>query len=263
VIEPGSHDQRSAIEAHFQQRLAREPAMLTGLHPVDPGRRGYAGRSIVSLVDSDRLRRILERALDDREFLGDFGISSVSRMHDTEPYLVHTEHNDYAIRYRPGPSDVETLENAAWRGSISLPINVLLIRALLQFYRYYGPSFIVECPTGSGRSMNLFEVARDIAGRLRRIFVRDAHGRRPLHGDTQKFQNDPEWRDHLLFYECFHARSGAGLGASHKTGCTGLIAPLIQMFWTLDPSDVLEGHAHSPHTWTDGRLTRPDAGVTV
>ena len=118
-------------------------------------------------------------------------------------------------------------------------MNVLLIRALLQFHLYYGDSFTIECPTGSGHRMNLFEVANEIADRLTRIFLRDEHGRRPVYGGTTKFQEDPNWRDHLLFYEYFHGDNGAGLGASHQTGWTGLVAKTIQLFGLLDAEKAL------------------------
>jgi len=131
--------------------------------------------------------------------------------------------------------------NSNWRGPIWMPVNALIIRALLQFYLYYGDNFKVECPTGSGKLMNLFEVAREISARLTRIFVRDEHGRRPVYGGTEKFQTDPHWRDYILFYEYFHGDNGAGLGASHQTGWTGLVARLIEMFGHTDATKALEG----------------------
>jgi len=121
-----------------------------------------------------------------------------------------------------------------------MPVNALLIRALLNFYLYYGDTFKIECPTGSGQLMNLFEVAREIANRLTRIFLRDASGHRPVYGGSEQFQNDPNWRDHLQFYEYFHGDNGAGIGASHQTGWTGLVAPLIQIFGRLDGARFLE-----------------------
>ena len=120
-----------------------------------------------------------------------------------------------------------------------MPVNALIIRALLNFYLYYGDNFTIECPTGSGRMMNLFEVSKEISDRLARIFLRDEHGRRPVYGGTEKFQTDPHWRDHILFYEYFHGDNGAGLGASHQTGWTGLVAKMIQMFGLLDAERLL------------------------
>jgi len=121
-----------------------------------------------------------------------------------------------------------------------MPVNVLIIRALLNYYLYYGDNFKIQCPTGSGKLMNLFEVSKEIANRLTRIFLRDEQGRRPVYGGSEKFQNDPHWRDHILFYEFFHGDNGAGLGASHQTGWTGLVAKLIQLYGYLEPQKGLE-----------------------
>ena len=129
--------------------------------------------------------------------------------------------------------------NSNWRGPVWMPINALLIRALLSFYLYYGDNFRIECPTGSGNLMNFFEVAREIANRLAKIFLPDASGRRPVYGETQKFQTDPLWKDYVLFYEYFHGDNGAGLGASHQTGWTGIIAKLIDLFGRLDAEQFL------------------------
>jgi len=131
--------------------------------------------------------------------------------------------------------------NSNWRGPVWFPVNILLIRALIQYYRYYGDDFKVECPTGSGQMMNLFEVASELSRRLVSIFLRDEDGRRPVYGGTERFQSDPHWRDLLLFYEYFHGDNGAGLGASHQTGWTGLVARLVQMLGSLDSQDVLHG----------------------
>jgi hypothetical protein len=131
--------------------------------------------------------------------------------------------------------------NSNWRGPIWVPVNALIIRALLAYFAYYGDNFKIECPTGSGRKMNLFEVAKEISDRLARIFLRDGSRRRPVYGETTTFQDDPHWRDHLLFYEYFHGDNGAGLGASHQTGWTGMVAKMIQVFGALDPKQALEG----------------------
>jgi hypothetical protein len=148
---------------------------------------------------------------------------------------------DYRVAYVPAESDSGMFGgNSNWRGPIWMPINVLLIRALLHYYLFYGESFTIECPTGSGRVMDLFGVARDVAMRLTRIFLRDERGRRPVYGGTETFQSDPHWRDYVLFYEYFHGDNGAGLGASHQTGWTGLVAILLQYFWSVTADDVLE-----------------------
>jgi len=142
----------------------------------------------------------------------------------------------------PGESDSGMFGgNSNWRGPIWTPVNALIIRALINFYLYYGDNFKIECPTGSGRMMNLFEVAKEITERLGRIFLRDSNGRRPVYGGTKKFQDDPHWRDHLLFYEYFNGDNGAGLGASHQTGWTGLVGGLVRMFGATDPEQLLKG----------------------
>ena len=144
------------------------------------------------------------------------------------------------MNYLPAESDTGMFGgNSNWRGPIWMPVNVVLIRALLQFYVYYGDNFTIECPTGSGNWMNLFDVAKEIANRLTRIFLRDESGRRPVYGGTEKFQTDPYWKDCILFYEYFHGDNGAGLGASHQTGWTGLIAKLIDLFGRLDGAQFL------------------------
>jgi hypothetical protein len=155
---------------------------------------------------------------------------------------------EYRVDYLPGESNTGMFGgNSNWRGPIWMPVNVILIRALLNFYAYYGDNFKIECPTGSGRMMNLFEVAKEISDRLSRIFLRDPStgsgqvGRRPVYGGTEKFQTDPNWRDYVLFYEYFHGDNGAGLGASHQTGWTGVVAELIQLFGSLDAKKLLEG----------------------
>jgi hypothetical protein len=130
--------------------------------------------------------------------------------------------------------------NSNWRGPVWMPVNVLIIRALLTFYLYYGDDFKIECPTGSGNLMNLYQVAHDLADRLSSIFLRDKSGRRPVYGGTEKFQTDPHWKDNILFYEYFHGDNGAGLGASHQTGWTGLVAKLLEIFGHLDEKDFLE-----------------------
>jgi hypothetical protein len=148
----------------------------------------------------------------------------------------------YRVDYLPAESDSGMFGgNSNWRGPIWMPVNALIIRALLQYYIYYGKDFTIECPTRSGRQMNLFQVAKEIGRRLTNIFVKDSNGRRPVFGGAAKFQEDPHWRDCLLFYEYFHGDNGAGLGASHQTGWTGIVARLRQLFATFDDEGLLEG----------------------
>jgi len=196
-------------------------------------------------VNEDRLRRILARVLDEKEFLSPYGIRALSRYHEDHPYIVHVGDQEYRVKYLPAESDNGMFGgNSNWRGPVWMPMNVLLIRALLQFYLYCGDDFKIECPTGSGNLMNLFEVAREISDRTTRIFLPDKSGRRPVFGGTEKFQTDPQWKDYVLFYEYFHGDNGAGLGASHQTGWTGLVALLIQIFGRVDPDQLL--HAGKP-----------------
>ena len=163
--------------------------------------------------------------LDENEFLSPYGIRSLSRYHADHPYVIQAGGQEYRVSYLPAESDTGMFGgNSNWRGPIWMPVNALIIRALLQYYLYYGDDFTVECPTGSGRQMNLYQVAEEIARRLASIFLKDKDGRRPVYGGTRKFQDDPHWRDCLLFYEYFHGDNGAGLGASHQTGWTGVIA---------------------------------------
>jgi len=235
VIEKWQRDRVSRLTEHMFKRLQRMPELLASIHATGPGQYGVAERGILALVNEDRLRRILSRMLDENEFLSRYGIRALSRYHADHPYVFSAHGQEYRVNYLPAESDTGMFGgNSNWRGPIWMPVKALLIRALLQYYLYYGDNFKIECPTGSGNLMNLFEVAREIANRLTRIFLRDQTGRRPVFGGAEKFQTDPYWRDNLLFYEYFHGDNGAGIGASHQTGWTGLVAPLIEIFGHLD-----------------------------
>ena len=241
VIEPWQRDRVPRLTAAFEQRVRRMPELLRGIHPTGPGHLGYGDRGIFAVVAPDRLRRVLARMLDEREFLSPHGIRAVSRAHLEHPYVFRVGGDEFRVAYLPAESDTGMFGgNSNWRGPIWMPVNVVLIRALLQFYTYYGDTFKVECPTGSGRLMNLYEVAREIAARLTAIFTRDARGRRPVYGGTETFQTDPHWRDLVLFYEYFHGDNGAGLGASHQTGWTGCVAEIIRLFGRVDAGQFLE-----------------------
>jgi hypothetical protein len=179
--------------------------------------------------------------LDEREFLSPYGIRSLSRYHAEHPYVFRVGDQEYRVSYLPAESDSGMFGgNSNWRGPIWMPVNGLIIRALLQYFQYYGKEFTVECPTGSGRYLTLYEVAEEITRRLASIFLRDAHGRRPVYGGSARFQQDPHWRDLLLFYEYFHGDNGAGLGASHQTGWTGIVARAMHLFATSTPQAMLE-----------------------
>jgi hypothetical protein len=180
--------------------------------------------------------------LDEDEFLSPFGIRSLSRYHADHPYVIQAGGQEYRVSYLPAESDTGMFGgNSNWRGPIWMPVNALILRALLHYHLYYGDDFTVECPTGSGRQRNLYQVAEEIANRLGNIFLKNKDGRRPVYGEARKFQTDPHWRDCVLFYEYFHGDNGAGLGASHQTGWTGLIARIMHLFAIQTPEQALEG----------------------
>jgi len=242
VIEKWQRDRSPRATEMLAERIRRMPELLESMHVTGAGHYGEAERGIVALVNEDRLRRILTKMLDENEFLSPFGIRSLSKFHEQHPYTFGVQGQEYRVDYLPAESNTGMFGgNSNWRGPVWMPVNIMLIRALQNYYLYYGDNFRIECPTGSGKMMNLFEVSKEIADRLSRIFLRDESGKRPVYGGTDKFQNDPEWRDYVLFYEYFHGDNGAGLGASHQTGWTGLVAKTIQLYGLLDPRKVLEG----------------------
>ncbi len=241
AIEKWQREKVPKVTEHFLARVKRMPELRQYIHATGPGHQGVAERGIFALVNEQRLRRILSKMLDENEFLSPYGIRALSRYHLEHPYIFWVNGEEFRVAYLPAESDSGMFGgNSNWRGPIWMPVNLLIIRALLSYYLYYGDGFKIECPTGSGRMMNLFEVGKEIADRLTKIFLRDEQGLRPVYGGTEKFQNDPHWRDHILFYEFFHGDNGAGLGASHQTGWTGLVAKLIQLFGYLDPQKALE-----------------------
>jgi hypothetical protein len=219
--------------------LDSRPELCAAIH--DPRRPSPSGRRLASILNEDKLRRVLSRMLDENEFLSPYGIRSLSRYHEQHPYVMHVGGQEYRVGYLPAESDTGMFGgNSNWRGPIWLPVNALIVRALLQYYAYFGNDLQVECPTGSGRHMTLYQVAAEISRRLGNIFLRGQDGRRAVYGAAAKFQHDPHWRDYILFYEYFHGDNGAGLGASHQTGWTGVIARLLHVFATLTPEMVLK-----------------------
>ncbi|HKU61139.1 MAG TPA: hypothetical protein VJQ44_07985 [Gemmatimonadales bacterium] len=228
-----------AMEARLRQFLQARPELTRFIH--DPTKEGKARRRMSAPLDEERLRRVLTRMLDENEFLSPYGIRALSRYHAGHPYVVHVAGQAHAVSYLPAESDNGMFGgNSNWRGPIWMPVNGLIIRSLLQYYLYYGDDFTIECPTGSGRRMNLYQVAEEIGRRLAGIFLRGKDGRRPVYGGTMTFQEDPHWRDLLLFYEYFHGDNGAGLGASHQTGWTGIVARIMHFFATNSPEAALE-----------------------
>jgi hypothetical protein len=241
VVEPWQREKVPGLLTYAAERLHRMPQLAETIHPTGRAARGYGDRGILAVVNPKRLRRILSRLLDENEFLSPYGIRALSRYHLDHPYEFDVDGQRYRVNYLPAESDTGMFGgNSNWRGPIWMPVNAVLLRGLLNYYSYYGDSFKVECPTGSGNQMNLFEVAVEIAARLGRIFLRDESGRRPVNGGSRKFQEDPHWHDNLLFYEYFHGDNGAGIGASHQTGWTGLVASTIDLFGRLDGKTYLE-----------------------
>jgi hypothetical protein len=240
VIEPWQRDRMPRVLKVIRERLQRMPELAESVHATGLGHFGYGERGIAALVNENRLRRILTRMLDENEFLSPYGIRALSRYHDEHPFIFNVAGQEYRVNYLPAESDTGMFGgNSNWRGPVWMPVNAILIRALLSYYLYYGDNFKIECPTGSGKMMNLFEVAREIANRLTRIFLKDESGRRPVYGGTEKFQTDPHWKDYILFFEYFHGDNGAGLGASHQTGWTGLVGKLIELFGRIDGAQLL------------------------
>lgn len=240
VFEGELRNKYPELEERLKQFLKARPELLTFIH--SPIKDGCAGRRLGAIVDETKLRRILAKMLDENEFLSPYGIRALSRYHAGHPYVFRAEGQEYRVSYLPAESDSGMFGgNSNWRGPIWMPVNGLIIRALIQYYSYYGNDFTIECPTGSGRYMNLYQVAAEISRRLAGIFLRDKDGRRPVYGGSRKFQEDPHWRDYIQFYEYFHGDNGAGLGASHQTGWTGIIARLMHIFATVTPESVLEG----------------------
>jgi hypothetical protein len=219
----------------------RHPELASQVAPTDAGFIGYNGRRLLSILTKKKLQRVLGYLLDEQEFLGPYGIRSLSRYHLEHPFRFRAGAQEFTVKYLPAESNTGMFGgNSNWRGPVWMPVNALIVRALLNLYAFYGEDFTVECPTGSGRQMNLFQVAQEITRRLASTFLRNAEGKRPVYGGTSTFQQDPHWRDLILFYEYFHGDNGAGLGASHQTGWTGLIAPLLDIFGRIDARSALE-----------------------
>lgn len=186
-------------------------------------------KHLLSLLRGHRMKRILQRMLDENEFLSDHGIRALSKYHEQHPFKVCLNGNTFSVEYTPGESTTDLFGgNSNWRGPVWMPVNYLIVESLQRFHYYYGDEFKVECPTGSGKYLSLNEIANELSGRLSNLFLTDENGRRPVFGSYEKFQNDPHFKNYILFYEYFHGDNGSGLGASHQTGWTGLVAKLLQ-----------------------------------
>jgi hypothetical protein len=223
----------------------RNAELLKHIAPEDESFVGFAGRRLMSVCNKEKIQRILGYLLDEKEFFSPYGIRSLSRYHLQHPFVFHLGEQTFKVQYLPAESDSGMFGgNSNWRGPVWMPVNGLLIRGLLNLYQFYGDDFKVQCPTGSGKYMTLFEVAKEIGRRLSSIFLRDASGKRPVYGGTEKFQEDPHWKDYILFYEYFHGDNGAGLGASHQTGWTGIIARTLDLFARGNAEDWLHIAKH-------------------
>ena len=235
---------------------SRHPELVSHVAPTEEGFAGHKDRRLLSILNKNKLQRVLTYLLDENEFLGPHGIRSLSKYHQDHPFRFWVGHQEFSVHYLPAESNNGMFGgNSNWRGPVWMPVNALIVRALLNLYGFYGDDFTVECPTGSGRQMNLFQVAEEITRRLASTFERGAGGR-PVYGGSAKFQNDPHWRDLILFYEYFHGDNGAGLGASHQTGWTGLVAPLVDLFGRVDAKSVLE----SERALLQARVVREQVG---
>jgi hypothetical protein len=229
TLEPKTLDKLSGFKGRLEWFIDNRPDLRENVACMRTP--GIGERRLLSIVNKDKLRRILHRMLDENEFLGPYGIRAVSRFHLANPYIFHINGHEYRVDYEPAESSSGLFGgNSNWRGPVWFPVNFLLIESLQKFHYYLGDDFKVECPTGSGNELTLWEVASELSNRLMKIFLMDTSGRRPVYGATEKFQTDPNWRDLILFYEYFHGDNGAGIGASHQTGWTGLVAKLIQQY---------------------------------
>jgi hypothetical protein len=246
VFEEDSVTRYPKLMELIAQFRKRHPELISHVAPTDAGFIGYKKRRLLSILSKRKLERVLGYLLDENEFLGPHGIRSLSRHHLDHPFVFHVGGEEYKVQYLPAESNTGMFGgNSNWRGPVWMPVNALILRALVNMYGFYGDEFKVQCPTGSGQYMTLFEVAQEITRRLTGTFLRGADGQRPVYGGSRRFQVDPYWRDLVLFYEYFHGDNGAGLGASHQTGWTGLVAPLLDLFGRVDAKTLLESERGS------------------
>ncbi len=227
TLEPEALDALPNFRGRMEWFIENRPDLARNIHSlIEPG---VDGRRLLSLVNQEQLTLVLKRMLDPGQFLSDYGLRSLSKRHEAEPFALHLDGRTYTVRYEPAESQTGMFGgNSNWRGPIWFPVNYLMIESLQKYAHYCGDAFKVQLPRRSGNWMTLDEAAADLSGRLVRLFLRGGDGRRPIYGGLDIFQNDPHWRDHILFYEYFHGDNGAGLGASHQTGWTALVAKLIQ-----------------------------------
>jgi hypothetical protein len=238
VFPSEAFDKLPRFKEEAQKFILQHPELTHNIHLANQP--GVRGRLMLSILNENKLRRVLSRMLDESEFLSDYGIRSLSRYHLEHPYCFYHGGQEYKVGYVPGDSTSGMFGgNSNWRGPIWMPVNMLLLQALLYYYSYFGDSFTIEYPTGSGQYLSLYEVSLQIGERIVSIFLKDESGRRPVYGGSEKFQTDPYWRDLILFYEYFQGDNGAGIGASHQTGWTGCVARIIQALGYFTKETVL------------------------
>ncbi len=239
VLESDYHEMIPAIVEQHKYMVTRTKRLSANI--ANPLLKGKNNRRLLGVVNESKLRSVLKVMLDEDEFLSDYGIRSLSKYHEKNPYVFTWKKEEFTVKYVPGESDSTMFGgNSNWRGPIWFPANTIIIRALYQQYAFYGDDLKVECPTGSGNMMTLIEVAQEIIRRLENIFLKNEEGDRPVFGWYKEFQKDKHWENNLLFYEYFHGDNGAGIGASHQTGWTGMIAYLMVMFKTTDFGKLME-----------------------
>jgi hypothetical protein len=227
TIEPDTIHRLPGFRRRMEWFVRHRPDLCGNIASLS--REGVQSRRLLSLLVRSRLTRVLQRMLDETEFLSPHGIRAVSKYHQDHPFIMPYGDQNYRVDYEPAESTTGLFGgNSNWRGPIWFPVNYLLIESLQRYSYYYGDDLMVECPAGSGQKKNLGDVAAELSRRLSRVFLRDENGRRPVFGGTEKFQTDPQFRDYLWFYEYFHGDNGAGIGASHQTGWTALVAKLLQ-----------------------------------
>jgi hypothetical protein len=227
---PEKTDELKDFNDRTQWFIKNRPDLLKNVAPPDVS--GVGGKKLLAILSVERLTAVLRRMLDPEEFLSDYGIRALSRYHLEHPFIYSLEGTELFVKYAPAESNSRLFGgNSNWRGPLWFPVNYLIVRSLHEFSLYYGENLRVECPTGSGQMLTLQEVAREIAGRLSKIFLRDENGRRAVFGGNEYFQTDPHWRDHIPFHEYFHGDNGAGIGASHQTGWTALVVTLLYEYW--------------------------------
>jgi hypothetical protein len=227
TIDPELIDMLPRFKRRLEWFLTNKPELARLVSHWDVP--GSGQRRLFGLLRGHRMKRVLKRMLDETEFLSEYGIRALSKYHAANPYIIHVDGQEYRVDYQPAESNTSVFGgNSNWRGPIWLPVNYLIIESLQKFHHYYSDDFRVEYPTNSGQFLSLNEIAAELSRRLINIFLKDEEGHRPVYGGTEIFQNDPHWRDYILFFEYFHGDNGAGLGASHQTGWTALIAKLIQ-----------------------------------